>query len=328
MVVLDASRFETSSEYSSLWSILDISETVVANTVIDQMQVESILLIPTSQEAGKLLKDKSLVPKNCKCAYTLNLDQYYPDPNYRVYSGRGSHRARFLQVSVEDKIRDITKNKEECTERLNLLVTHDIKESLAELKDLQEKMKVSSSKIQGYKKELGSLRMTLAELQNQETTPPPDVTQLEEEVKQLEAKMGNAKAKMEEIRKSSLEKKQEFNNFSATLMDLRQKEKHAYSEVEKWKGSVSISIEEEALNIHVEKPGVHYTSPVKIQLTSKELKKSKTHQDLIMMSGGERSYATVAFIIALWHAIVSPVRILDEFDVFMKDLTALVQGVL
>jgi len=40
-------------------------------------------------------------------------------------------------------------------------------------------------------------------------------------------------------------------------------------------------------------------------------------RDLKSLSGGERSYTMVAFILSLWHVMEAPFRILDEFDVFM-----------
>jgi chromosome segregation ATPase len=72
-----------------------------------------------------------------------------------------------------------------------------------------------------------------------------------------------------------------------------------------FRGQLSIDHASKHLEIHVEPD---------ITRTNDEGRQAKT------LSGGEKSFSTICLLLALWDAMGSPIRCLDEFDVFMDNV--------
>ena len=94
----------------------------------------------------------------------------------------------------------------------------------------------------------------------------------------------------------------------------------------KFSGSLDIYHKEKEVNGELKKAK---TLEIRVNPKNDEQQKSQsisasmcsTYSDTRSLSGGERSYSTVAFILALWESAQSPFKILDEVDVFMDLVT-------
>ncbi|BES95460.1 Structural maintenance of [Nesidiocoris tenuis] len=149
--VYDISRTEVSHpRYLNLFRSVQISDPVVANILIDLIQPDTVLLVPTSRETYPLADDARNVPLNCKTFINKDGTRVYPAPLYRIFSLRVSERSRYLQVSPEQVIR-ITKAE---IERLQQDYRNAKKES--ETRGLQ--LRDEQSKFDQLKKELYQLQ--------------------------------------------------------------------------------------------------------------------------------------------------------------------------
>lgn len=64
----------------------------------------------------------------------------------------------------------------------------------------------------------------------------------------------------------------------------------------------------------------HRARKVLIQIEPDELQKSSAGRNTKTLSGGEKSFSSICMLLAVWEAIGSPIRCLDEFDVFMDNV--------
>jgi chromosome segregation ATPase len=61
----------------------------------------------------------------------------------------------------------------------------------------------------------------------------------------------------------------------------------------------------------------HNAQTLEIVVHPNKSKDTNENRDLKSLSGGERSFSTISFLLALWTIVDSPIIFLDEFDVFM-----------
>ncbi|CAK6961936.1 structural maintenance of chromosomes protein 6-like [Scomber scombrus] len=199
-------------EYPSVLQALEIEDPVVANCLIDQRGIESILLIKNRTEARRVMQARN-PPQNCNQAFSKEGDQIF---NNRSYTAEQT-RSNYLSGDVEEEIRHLQREIENQKGQANRFqqqmkkLDDDIKQN----EGLQRRAHIEQKTT---KDKATKLQLELTDLQNVEEPQSEDLKPLEEDLQEIVSKISSKRAEYEEARtqmadlKASYEKaEREYN---------------------------------------------------------------------------------------------------------------------
>lgn len=90
--------------------MLTIKDTIIANTLLDQRKIESVILLPDRQ-AGREVIEKNSSP-GCYEAFLMNGDQLLGRPSFKMYACRFKNASIFVKDTdgaIQQKKNEIAK---------------------------------------------------------------------------------------------------------------------------------------------------------------------------------------------------------------------------
>ncbi|KAJ0026850.1 hypothetical protein NQD34_017850 [Periophthalmus magnuspinnatus] len=162
-------------EYPSVLQALEIEDPAVANCLIDQRGIETVLLIKNRTEARRVIQGRN-PPQNCTQAFSKDGDQIFPNRSYAAEQ----QRANYLSGDVEEEIRHLQRELENQTgqsSRFN-----------RQLKKMDDDNKITK------------LQLELTDLQNVEEPQSEDLSPLEEDLQDIVSKITSKRTEYEEAK--------------------------------------------------------------------------------------------------------------------------------
>lgn len=127
-----------------------------------------------------------------------------------------------------------------------------------------------------------------------------EYTTMHEKYTKMQSMWNDLKNEMEQLRTAYLKRKDYYKKIQKYFIRLMTHEFEKVLEFRQFKGTANVNVDAKTLDLVV----------IPHQGTQGVIKNAN-------LSGGERSFTTVAFLYALWNCTNLPFYILDEFDVYM-----------
>uniref|UniRef100_A0AAQ5WWI7 Structural maintenance of chromosomes protein 6 n=1 Tax=Amphiprion ocellaris TaxID=80972 RepID=A0AAQ5WWI7_AMPOC len=325
-------------EYPSVPDVITATSPVIVNCLVDMRGIESILIIKVNK--ARRVMQQGRPPKNCREAFTAEGDQVYPN---RYYTSDFS-MAKYLGGDLETEIRYILSAiAAKIFKPPELLIQLKLEAECAKhernLKILENKFKAHEGNVQAMKNDLAQREEELQEYVAKATEISPERQQVTSSTKSIDTEITRLKRKIKVYESSHGEHEQVVREYAEALALYREKanqvrdlrrfidrldnimsdRQNRYKVMRRslsvrcklyfsnflikmnYCGSMIFDHNNETLAISVHPPG----------------REEDGVSDVRTLSGGERSFSTICFMLSLWEITESPFRCLDEFDVYM-----------
>uniref|UniRef100_A0A8C1HRG6 Structural maintenance of chromosomes protein 6 n=1 Tax=Cyprinus carpio carpio TaxID=630221 RepID=A0A8C1HRG6_CYPCA len=324
-------------EYPTVLQSLDIENPVVANCLIDMRGIETILLIKNAKDARRAMQSVNR-PRNCMEAFTREGDQVY----YNRYYSSEQDRVRYLSKDIEEEIRfENIKSIFEMGFISERFSNSDKELARSELhkKHYEENRKAHVDMIETLKTNLNVKDQELQASIAKASEICPERLDVRRTAKSLDSEISRLRHKINTqqdqhghrdiIVRQYHEAKENFSNiarqvkgleaFIRQLTDIMNTRHNVYTKMRMY---LSVRCKY-YFNLMLSQRGYigkmtfdHKNDTLSISVLPGEGGKANL-SDMRSLSGGERSFSTVCFVLSLWGIAEGPFCALDEFDVYM-----------
>uniref|UniRef100_A0A3Q3ATS2 Structural maintenance of chromosomes protein 6 n=1 Tax=Kryptolebias marmoratus TaxID=37003 RepID=A0A3Q3ATS2_KRYMA len=181
-------------EYPSVLQALEIEDPVVANCLIDQRGIESILLIKNRTEARGVMQGKN-PPANCTQAFSEDGDQIFNNRNFTA----DQSRANFLSGDVEEEIRHLQRELENQKAQ-EARFQQQMRKLEEDVKQNQGLLRRAHTEQKNIKDKATKLELELTDLKNVEEPQSEDLKPLEEDLQEIAAKISSKRTEYEDAK--------------------------------------------------------------------------------------------------------------------------------
>ncbi|KAK3085167.1 hypothetical protein FSP39_025362 [Pinctada imbricata] len=184
-IIVSGFKRPQTDRFNTVFETLEISNPVVANCLIDQRGIESILLIPEGRDAREFMDPDNSggPPRGCNEAFTMRGDQVFSSPSLRFYSSN-QDRSRFLSANVEEEISRLQEDLSTARSEIQKL-DRDQRQFIDEINKNKWEEKRAETQLMKINEKIRELKNEIYELKSIEDPVPVDVSTLEEEVDNL-----------------------------------------------------------------------------------------------------------------------------------------------